>query len=52
MVVLGRKGKPKCQRQSVMGEFHGSEAGQQKPMPEADGDLRGKAAAERGLLLL
>lgn len=45
-------GKPKCQRQSVMGEFRGLEAGQQKPVPEADGDLRAKADAERGLLLL
>lgn len=35
-----------------MGEFRGLEAGQQKPVPEADGDLKAKADAERGLLLL
>lgn len=46
------EGKPKCQRQSVMGEFRGLEAGQQKPVPQADGDVKAKADAERGLLLL
>lgn len=35
-----------------MGEFRNLEAGQQKPVPEADGDLKAKADAERGLLLL
>lgn len=36
----------------VMGEFPGLEAGQQKLVPEADGDPKAKADAERGLLLL
>lgn len=35
-----------------MGEFQGLEAGQQKPVPEADGDQKAKAAVERGVLLL
>lgn len=34
-----------------MGEFPGLEAGQQKLVPEADGDPKAKADAERGLLL-